>query len=102
MEMTKVRQAFIPCKQCGRVFRINISDEILQDVEKYPFPLILMHLAKDETKEFHTVIAYIDQNFQCRHVEYLIGKRVFITPYILYNPSLMMLRCNKVVAGDKD
>lgn len=102
MQAKTLHRAFVPCKQCGRVFKVNITDEILQDVQKFPFPVVLMHISNDDKKEVHTLIAYIDDNLHCRHVENLIGKRVFITPYILYNPSLMMLRCNKVVSGDND
>lgn len=54
-----------------------------------------MHVGIDGVKQVHTLVAYIDKNLKCRHVEVLSGKRLFITPFILYNPSLLFLSCNK-------
>ncbi len=85
--MTSIR-----CKECGgRVFNITISDELLQDVERYPFTIVSMHAAADGSKKIHTLVAYIDNHLQCRHVEALTGKRIFLTPYVLYNPNLLFL-----------
>ena len=87
--MTSIR-----CKECdGRVFNISISDELLKDVEKFPFTIVSMHAAVDGSKKIHTLLAYIDKHLQCRYVEALTGKCVFITPYVLYNPNLLFLSC---------
>jgi hypothetical protein len=86
----------IPCRYCGnRIFKINISKDLLNDIERFPFAIITMHVSNDGLKQVHTLVAYIDKNLTCRHVELLSGKRFFITPYVLYNPSLLFLSCNK-------
>ena len=96
MQNEDVHETWIPCKKCGgRIFKIKISEDLLNDVEKFPFAIISMHLSNDGTRQVHTLVAYIDRAFKCRHVEVLSGKRIFITPYILYNPNLLFLSCNK-------
>lgn len=84
------------CSKCGRVFKAEITQDILDDIERYPFPIVLMHVSvEDGKKEVHTLVAYIDKQLNCRHVSVLLGKKLFITPYILYNPNLLVLSCNK-------
>ena len=95
-----VGKTLIPCKECeDRIFKIAITEDLLEDVEKYPFTIVTMHAAHDGTKKVHTVVAYIDKQLQCRHAEVLTGKRVFITPYILYNPNLLFLSCVKNIGS---
>jgi hypothetical protein len=58
--------------------------------------VIAMHTGGDASHpEVHNLVAYIDKQLQCRHAEYLDGSRVFITPYILYNPHLLRVFCWK-------
>jgi len=91
-----VHETMVPCKKCGsRIFKIKLTEDLLNDIEKFPFAIISMHLSHDGKRQIHTLIAYIDRKFKCRHVEVLSGKRIFITPYILYNPNLLFLSCNK-------
>ncbi|MBD3341841.1 MAG: hypothetical protein GF353_22240 [Candidatus Lokiarchaeota archaeon] len=93
----KVHTTLVPCKKCqGRVFKIKLNQDLLDEVDRYPFTIITMHTAlQSEKKEIHTLVVYIDKDLNARHVEVLSGKRVFITPYILYNPSMLFLSCNK-------
>jgi hypothetical protein len=89
-------ETMIPCKKCGgRIFKIKLSKDLITDIEKFPFAIISMHVSHDGMRRVHTLVAYIDRNFKCRHVEVLSGKRLFITPYILYNPNLLFLSCSK-------
>lgn len=91
----------VPCKLCNRIFTVGIDPSIIEKVnqeERFPFPIVLMHLAggeKGKSEEVHTLIAYIDKQMHCRHVTVLDGKRVFITPYILYNPNLILFSFSK-------
>lgn len=86
----------VPCPKCNRVFKARITTDILEDVERYPFTIVLMHVSSEKDKrEVHTLVAYIDKELHCRHVNLLLGKKLFITPYILYNPNLLSLSCNK-------
>lgn len=92
----------VPCSKCGgRVFKVEIDQEVFENIQRYPFPIILMHssTSEKERREVHTLIAYIDKDLQARHVTILDGKRVFITPYILYNPNLIAFSCNKSLGG---
>ncbi len=86
----------IPCKKCGKSYKIQVPLNITEEVDHFPFPLILMHSADDaDGEKIHTMLAYIDKNLKCRHVDFLKGKRVYITPYIVYNPSLLQVYCKK-------
>ena len=86
----------IPCKKCNKTFKINVPRNIAVDVDQFPFPIILMHSAEEDGKrKIHTMLAYIDQNLKCRHVDHLKGQRVYITPYIVYNPSMLSVYCAK-------
>jgi len=92
----------VPCSKCDRVFKVVIDEDVLEKAERFPFPIVLMHYSdedKDIKQEVHTLIAYIDKQLNCRHVTVLDGKRVFITPYILYNPDLIVLSCSKNLGG---
>lgn len=92
----KFKKLRIPCCKCNKTYKINLPMDITNDVENYPFPLVLMHTAhENDRNKIHTLIAYIDKDLKCRHIEFLEGKRVFITPYIIYNPSLLQMYCNK-------
>ena len=96
MNNAKNHETLITCKKCNnRIFKISISEDLLNDIERFLFAIITMHVSSDGLKQIHTLVAYIDKHFKCRHVEILSGKRLFITPYILYNPSLLFLSCNK-------
>lgn len=99
--LSKEYSVSIPCKQCGgRIFKVNISEDVIQSVERYPFTIVCMHVGLDaEKKQVHTMVAYIDKELNCRHVEVLQGKKVFVTPYILYNPNLLFLSCNKNIGN---
>ena len=83
----------ILCPECKKIYKILISKKILEDVKSFPFPVITMH-ASEESENIHTLLVYLDQNLKCRHIEF-IDKRVFITPYILYNPCLLNVYCHK-------
>lgn len=83
----------ILCPECKKIYKIIISRKILEDVKNFPFPVVTMH-ASDESERIHTLLVYLDENLKCRHIEY-IDKRVFITPYILYNPCLLNVYCHK-------
>jgi hypothetical protein len=76
-----------------------MDKSIIEDISKsggsFPFPIIVMHTVMEPHKEIHSLVAYIDKNFKCRHAEFLSGSRVFITPYIVYNPSLLQMYCMK-------
>ncbi len=88
----------VPCSKCKRVFKVVIEREVIENAEIFPFPIVLMHYSdesEDSKRGVHTLIAYIDKKMNCRHVSVLDGKRVFITPYILYNPNLIVLSCSK-------
>jgi hypothetical protein len=97
----------VPCKFCNRIFTVGLDERVLKKMEKidrYPFPIVLMHLAnneKEDKEEVHTLIAYIDKQLNCRHVTILDGKRVFITPYILYNPNLILFSFSKPLKVEK-
>ena len=92
----KLKTLRIPCKKCGgRMFKIKIANQMAETAEYYPFPIILMH-SDINNNGLHTLIAYLDKNLSVRSVDYLEGKnRVFITPYILYKPSLLKAYCYK-------
>jgi hypothetical protein len=91
-----VKIALVPCSRCGRVFKAEITQDILNDVERYPFTIVLMHVSVENgKKEIHTLVAYLDKSLNCRHVTVLLGRRLFITPYVLYNPNLLILSCNR-------
>ncbi|MBD3194835.1 MAG: hypothetical protein GF317_07265 [Candidatus Lokiarchaeota archaeon] len=95
-------ETMVPCSECNRVFKIVVSEDVVDSVERFPFPIVLMHYSsKNDKKAVHTMIAYIDKDMQCRHCTVLDGKRVYITPYILYNPNLVALSCNKSLGGYK-
>lgn len=96
-ENQKVHKTLVPCRKCGdRVFSVTLSQDLIDAVERFPFTIVLMHVGEEDGKrEVHTMVAYIDKDLNCRHVEILTGKKVFITPYILYNPNLLYLSCNK-------
>jgi hypothetical protein len=99
-EKKKKYVTMVPCSECKRVFKTIIEKQVVENVERFPFPIVLMHYAsKDDNREVHTMIAYIDKDMQCRHCTVLDGKRVYITPYILYNPNLIALSCNKSLGG---
>lgn len=83
----------ILCPKCKKVYKIVISKQITEDVKTYPFPVVAMH-ASEESENIHTLLVYLDESLKCRHIEY-IDKRVFITPYILYNPYLLNIYCHK-------
>jgi hypothetical protein len=58
--------------------------------------VIAMHTGNEGSHPVvHNLVAYIDKQLKCRHTEYLDGSRVFITPYILYNPNLLRVFCFK-------
>jgi hypothetical protein len=96
IEKQKAKITRVPCPKCNRIFKAHISLDILEDVERYPFNIVLMHVSiEEDKKEVHTLVAYIDKELKCRHVNLLLGKKLFITPFILYNPSLLSLSCNK-------
>ncbi|TFF86407.1 MAG: hypothetical protein EU551_01630 [Promethearchaeota archaeon] len=86
----------VSCSKCGEIFKIGITDDTLKTIDRFPFPIVLMHISHSGDKNVHTLIAYIDRDLRCRHVEYLVGKKVYITPYILYNPAKLVLSCNKI------
>ena len=97
----------VPCKECGgKIYTLILTQDMLNSIEKYPFTIVCMHVGIEEKKEtktyfgkeVHTMVAYIDKDLHCRHVEVLTGKRVYVTPYILYNPKLLQLTCNKLVS----
>lgn len=94
---TKIHEVHVPCSMCKRTFSLGLSEDIFTYVERFPFPIVCMHTAGDSGKEVHTLVAYVDKQFKCRHVEYLVGNRVFITPFILYNPTLLQLQCSKTL-----
>lgn len=86
----------IPCSKCNKTYKIKLPMDISNNIEHYPFPIVLMHTGNEnDRRKIHTMIAYIDKELKCRHVDFLEGKRVFITPYIVYNPSLLQMYCNK-------
>lgn len=87
----------IPCEICNRTFKVKIPSSLAVKVENFPFPIVLMHSASqdDGKREIHTMIAYLDHELHCRHVDHVSGERVFITPYIIYNPSLLQVYCVK-------
>ncbi|MBN1800793.1 MAG: hypothetical protein JW891_04760 [Candidatus Lokiarchaeota archaeon] len=98
-----VRVTQVLCPECKRTFNVEITHEIIDNVDRYPFTIVLMHVSEQEAKrEVHMLVVYIDQQLNCRHVTLLLGKRLFITPYILYNPNLLMLSCNKSLLKIKD
>ncbi|MBD3227017.1 MAG: hypothetical protein GF329_02430 [Candidatus Lokiarchaeota archaeon] len=86
----------VHCSKCNEIFKIGITHDTLETIDKFPFPIVLMHYSHTGDESVHTLIAYIDKELNCRHVEYLVGKKVFITPYILYNPAKLVLSCNKI------
>lgn len=91
-----VKIALVPCSKCGKIFKVEITQDILNDIERYPFTIVLMHVSSVENgkKEIHTLVAYLDKYLNCRHVTVLLGRRLFITPYVLYNPTLLILSCS--------
>ena len=92
----------VPCSLCNRIFKVSIDKRVINNLEQFPFPIVLMHYAAEDENhksEVHTLIAYIDQHMSCRHVTVLDGRRVFITPYILYNPNLIAISCSKNIRG---
>ncbi len=97
-QLVSVHKVLVPCPICNRVFHQQLSSDIVEDVDRFPFPIVCMHTAGQGGKEVHTMVAYVDKQLKCRHVESLPGKRVFITPYIMYNPSLLQLQCGKTLA----
>jgi len=86
----------IQCPKCKAIVKIKLAASIGETIEYFPFPVIAMHTGGDASHpEVHNLVAYIDKQLQCRHAEYLDGSRVFITPYILYNPHLLRVFCWK-------
>lgn len=92
----------VPCNKCGgRVFEVSLTQDLIDDVKRFPFTIVLMHVGmnpdnpEESSREVHTMVAYIDKQFHCRHVQVLTGRKVFVTPYIVYNPNLLYLSCNK-------
>jgi len=93
--MEELKSVNILCPECKKVYKIIISRKILEDVKSFPFPIITMH-ASDEIGKIHTLLVYLDESLKARHIE-RIDKRVFITPYILYNPCLLNVYCHKYI-----
>ncbi|UYP47776.1 hypothetical protein NEF87_004061 [Candidatus Lokiarchaeum ossiferum] len=93
----KSTTVLIPCKKCNETKKIEINKSMVENVENFPFPIFLMHCADNsEGKiEIHTLIAYLDNKLNCRHVEFLEGNQVFITPFILYNSNLLHVYCQR-------
>lgn len=87
------KTVLIPCPNCGEIVKIQLDVSITNKIECFPFPILAMHTGAG--KNIHTLVAYIDKQLRCRHAEYLSGKRVFITPFIAFNPSLLQIYCNK-------
>lgn len=89
----------IPCPKCSFIIIIKMDEKYVKELEtkdiSFPFPIIAMHTIMKPKREIHTLVAYIDKQLKCRHAEYLSGERVFITPYIVYNPSLLQMFCIK-------
>ncbi|KYC45809.1 MAG: hypothetical protein APG12_00789 [Candidatus Methanofastidiosum methylothiophilum] len=91
--MEELESVNILCPVCKKVYKIEISKEIIEGVSGFPFPIIAMH-ASEEIGKIHTLLVYLDESLKCRHIEH-IDKRVFITPYIIYNPCLLNVYCHK-------
>ncbi len=52
-----------------------------------------MHTSAAQDCGIHTLVAYLDAQLKCRSVEFITSNQVFITPFILYNPSLLNVYC---------
>ncbi|MBD3197681.1 MAG: hypothetical protein GF317_21695 [Candidatus Lokiarchaeota archaeon] len=90
------KKVIVTCPECpNRDFKVRVSPDLLESVESFPFELVLMHVAGDDKKHVHTLVAYIDKNLECKHSVCLTGRRVIVTPYILYNPRLLSLSTYK-------
>ncbi len=84
----------VSCPDCqGRQFKVTLTQDMIDSIESFPFEVVLMHIAGSEKRTVHTLIAYIDKNLECHHSVCLTGRRVIITPYILYNPNLLYFSC---------
>lgn len=93
----KGKPCLVSCRLCNRTFKVSIPTEVIESNEKFPFTIVSMHVAveKNGDRNVHTLVCYIDKDINCRHIEALIGRKVFITPYIAYNPNLLLFSCNK-------
>ncbi len=79
----------IPCDSCKKTYHIDVREETIREQSRYPFPILVMHTWSWGRRQVHSLIAYIDKDGKCRHTELLDGNRVFITPYIVYNPDML-------------
>jgi len=91
----QTKTVLVLCEKCKRVWKAKLEVSMLQDIKNYPFPIVMMHTDPVNTGKMHLLIAYIDMHLKCRHVDYLHGNQVFITPFIVYNPHLLRVFCNK-------
>ncbi len=48
----------VTCSKCNKIFKVEISSELLEQVDKFPFPVVLMHITHDGDRNIHTLIAY--------------------------------------------
>lgn len=85
---SKLFEVNVPCSQCKKTFSVSVDVDKMSQ-KSNPFPLLFMHTRDWGEKAVHIMIAYIDKNANCRHVELLDGDTVFITPFIIYNPELL-------------